>query len=49
MEIAKWLMNDGEWLMYGFIYLFTLSLILNLIVYLYRINFDDNYDPWGNK
>jgi hypothetical protein len=45
MEVIKWLMNDGEWLVYGFIYLYIIVSILRLLIYLYRVNFT-NYDPW---
>ena len=41
----EWLMNDGEWLVYGFVYSYVIVLILRLIIYLYRVNFT-SYDPW---
>ena len=48
MEVVKWLMNGGEWLVYGFVYLFTIILLLRIIVYLYRVNFT-NYDPYDQS
>ena len=47
--IIEWLIGSGQWLVYGIVFTYIICLLLNLIVYLYRINFDDSYNPWGNK
>ena len=43
--IIEWLIGNGQWLVYGIVFTYIMCLLLNLIIYLYRINFDDSYNP----
>ena len=45
METINYLINDGQWVSYLFVYGFIGVLVLRLLVYLFRVNFTD-YDPW---